>query len=101
MNKGKILDLDNKKWLFSMLYGSSRSGFYSIVCKPLCISPGIPGMEFSRIFNSINRGSGNTYGQGLTIPHYYKMIFNLLKSIFKYDHISGRRRLILPFQFRF
>ncbi len=64
MNKGKILDLDNKKWLFSMLYGSSRSEFYSIVCKPSCIGPSIPGTEFSSIFNFTKRGTGTISSYG-------------------------------------
>jgi len=55
MKKVSIFEPDNQQWICSMHCGSAHSEFYSIGCKSLCIGPGVPGTEFSGIFNFTNR----------------------------------------------
>jgi hypothetical protein len=100
MKKATIFGSDNKEWTCFMLWGSTRSELYSIVCKPLCIIPAIPGTKFSSIFNSTNRGTGTTYSYGYDFPHYYKMIIDILKSTCNFYQVSRRRKFFITSSFQ-
>ncbi|MFW9875372.1 MAG: hypothetical protein ACFFG0_19880 [Candidatus Thorarchaeota archaeon] len=80
--------------------GFNTFKLYSMICKPLSIAPGIPGTEFSMILNPTNRWSGNTYSQGHTIPHYYRIIINILKRTFNFHQVSRRRRFFITSSFQ-
>ncbi len=100
MKKVNIFKSDNNEWTCSIHYSSIHSDPYSIVCKPLCISPDIPRTELLGIFDSTKNETGTTFSQRHTIQHYYKIIINIFKNRFISHLISRPRRFFITSSFQ-